>query len=107
MKKERRTRVYHYRNPAVHRQHEYGAWLEIGYRFVAEVDTDDVREAYYLTNDNDMAWGEPERVIYHVPRCRSTSPGDIIVPPDGRVVMVMRAGYVELPMGCSRWLDDA
>ena len=63
------------------------------YQLVAEVNTDNVDEAYYRTNDLGEGWWLDERVTAHVAPCRSTSVGDVLVLPDGKALRVCRLGY--------------
>jgi len=68
-------------------------WPE-GYELVAEVDSDDVDDAFRLTNHIDVAWYENEGVTVHK-QARSTSVGDIIENNDG-IFRCMPVGWEKL-----------
>lgn len=87
-----KTRVYH----AVGLDFLFDNGAPGVFRLVAEVETDDLDEAYMLTNDAGcQEWWLDKRVTAFVTPCRSTSVGDLIVVGDGE-------GYLVLPFGFGR-----
>ena len=93
---EKKTKVYHAVPLGPRLAGDPWAWFPEDYQLVAEVDTDDVDEAYYLTNDLGKDWWLNEGVTAHLVPCRSTSVGDVLVRPDGKVFTVSRLGYRRL-----------
>ena len=93
---EKKTKVYHAVPFRPWLSGDPRAMFPEDYQLVAEVDTNDVDEAYYLTNDVDTKWWINERVTAHVVPCRSTSVGDVLVLPDGRGLRVHSRGYRRL-----------
>jgi len=72
------------------------AWPE-NYSAVALVGGDDVDLAYRLTNHICAPWPDNEGVAAIGPHeHRSTSAGDVVVMPDGRVLRCERAGWEQL-----------
>ena len=68
-----------------------------GLRLVAELETDNVDEAFLLTNTRDDGdWWLRREVTARVAPCRSTSVGDVIVLPDGEGYLIDRVGYLKL-----------
>lgn len=67
----------------------------IGYQLVAEVDTDKLDQAFYLTNSIDDYWGLNEGVAEFNTNHRSTSVGDIMER-DGKWYVVAPFGFNEL-----------
>lgn len=65
------------------------------YSLVAAVDTDDLDEAYYLTNHIDHSWYENKGVTVYV-ESRSTSVGDVLVTNDGTMYIVAMIGFTVL-----------
>lgn len=49
------------------------------YVLVAVVESEDLDEAYMLTNSIHCPWTENEQVVCHVPEARSTSIGDALL----------------------------
>lgn len=62
---------------------------------VAEVDTDDLDEAYRLTNNIDQSWTLNEGVSSVAPELRSTSVGDVLLS-NGEYLMVDTFGFKKL-----------
>jgi len=70
------------------------------YHLVAEVLTDDIEEAYYLTQHIDSEWWSHPRVTPTEPtNHRSTMPGDVVVDPKGTAWRCQ-------PLGWSKILPD-
>jgi hypothetical protein len=64
------------------------------YTMVAVVEGDDENKAYELTNHLECPWWENTGVtLIGEPKHRSTSVGDVVVMPDGRVLRVENAGW--------------
>jgi len=69
---------------------------------VAMVEVPDGQEpdpdlAFQLTNHIDKPWWENEGVtLVGAPRHRSTSVGDLVVMPDGKILLCKTCGWVEL-----------
>lgn len=59
------------------------------FEYVADVDTNDMNEAYQLTNSIEWYWGENEGVEEYGEKHRSTSVGDIFVCEDGVYAVAM------------------
>ena len=74
------------------------------YRLVAEVETDDVDEAFHLTNSYDNVWWTNEKVQAHVVPCRSTSVGDVIILPSNEAFLITRTGFRSVGL---TWLRSA
>lgn len=76
------------------------SWDNGDYTLVAEVDTDDLEEAFERTNSIDRFWGENEKVTLMDPTkgCRSSSVGDIFKNDEGFFVVKM-VGFekIDLP----------
>lgn len=70
-------------------------WLAGKFRKVAEVDTDDLEEAFRLTNSEFAHWSENEGVTAFDKMAASTSPGDAMVA-NGKLYMVDRYRFSEL-----------
>lgn len=66
------------------------------YELVAEVDCDDLDDAYRLTNSIDEYWGENEGVTDLTDGCRSTSVGDILETSTGYKYVVANFGFESL-----------
>lgn len=65
------------------------------YAHVAQVETDDLDDAFTLTNHIDRSWFDNATVTPLVPRARSTSVGDLFY--DGeRLWRVAPVGFVEI-----------
>lgn len=67
----------------------------LGYNLVAEVNTDDLADAFYLTNSIDDYWGNNPGVEEFNSKHRSTSVGDIMER-DGKWYVVAPIGFTEL-----------
>ena len=65
---------------------------------VAEVDTNNLEEAFYLTNSINDSWGKNDGVRCLAERCRSTSSGDIMEM-GGVLYVVMALGFLKDPLG--------
>ena len=63
---------------------------------VASVSTNDLEEAFKLTNSIDRAWYDNPDVIVERPS-RSTSVGDFMVTDDGKWYMVDGVGFLRIP----------
>ena len=65
-----------------------------GYRFVADIHSDDKDEAYRLTNHIDAPWNENIEVNENAnfTQFRSTSVGDLMICPDG-IYAVAPSGF--------------
>jgi len=72
-------------------------WPE-GYRLVAEVDAKGLEEVFGLTNDLGHGWTLNPGVRGLVPRQRSTSVGDVVVGPDGRIWRCEPIGWSEIQL---------
>lgn len=76
------------------------AWSDRGLTLVkvAEVDCDDLSNAYALTNSIESSWVENDgvKVFASEDRCRSTSVGDVMRL-NGHVHMVGMVGFTDLP----------
>ncbi len=69
------------------------------YGHVADVDTDDLNDAFRLTNHIDGNWCENEEVQYVIgPNVRSTSVGDILIDKDDNAWAVARVGFAPLKL---------
>ncbi len=85
-----KTRVYH----AVGAEMRFDEQVPSQVQLVAEVDTDDLDEAFKLTNDTGYEECQvDDRVTIFVIPHRSTSVGDVIVLPDGEGYLVLRHGF--------------
>jgi hypothetical protein len=65
-------------------------------KLVAEVDTDNLDEAYRLTNHIDDVWDKNEEVLV-VQHSRSTSCGDILLDQNGCAWIVAAVGFERIP----------
>jgi hypothetical protein len=92
----RRTLVFHLSFPVPRNLQDPSAQWPDGYRLVADVDTEDLETAFLLTNHVERAWQENEGVFAYVKCCRSTSPGDVLVTPDGKAHLCLDIGWREL-----------
>jgi hypothetical protein len=92
-KEKRKTRVYHARSWNFRASEKPHSIRRSAYVLVAEVDTFDLDEAFALTNHFDGDWADNEGVKALVEQRRSTSVGDIIVPPGGEAYLVLRCGF--------------
>lgn len=63
---------------------------------VAETETDDLEDVFYLTNHVNCAWWENEGVRRIGPECRSTSSGDVVVLKDGTVMVCRTIGWANV-----------
>jgi len=71
-----------------------------GYELVAEVDTDDLEEVFWLTNNVDHYWGDNEKVkVFGDLKVRSTSINDIVEKSDGTFWICATCGWDELSVG--------
>ena len=96
MANRRKTRVYHATPPNFGFE-DYPCWMcPDTFKLVAEVDTNDLTEAFLLTNDMGSDWWLHEQVQVFVMPCRSTSVGDVLVLPDGEAFIALRFGFHSL-----------
>lgn len=63
-----------------------------GYDLVAEVESDDLDDAYRLTNHITRSWTENEGVTAKKEKVRSTSVGDLLIARDG-IYVVAPCGF--------------
>ena len=67
------------------------------FTLVAKVDTDDLEEAYRLTNTINCSWWENEGVEAIITKTRSTSVGDVMLDhKDGKFHAVAGCGFAEI-----------
>lgn len=66
------------------------------YKKAADVRTDDLEEAFALTNHVDTDWTEGARVTAVGQGCRSTSTGDVMKMSDGSLHLVSSFGFTKL-----------
>ena len=59
------------------------------FEYVADVESNNMDDAYRLTNSIEFYWGDNEEVEEHGSRHRSTSVGDILVCEDGIYAVAM------------------
>ena len=91
------TKVYHALDPTFGWGDSDPAWPD-GYVLVADVSVDDPDMAYELTNTIDNYWWENDKVDQNFvgDGCRSTSVGDVLVMPDGRVLRCASFGWADI-----------
>lgn len=66
------------------------------YRLVAEVEAPSIEAVFRLTNSHDRHWSLRPGVACFAPNARSTSVGDVVVTPGGRVFRCESRGWQEL-----------
>jgi len=91
--KTRPTLVYHVVRPRFRSPDNPFAPIPAAFELVAEIETDDLEEAFRLTNSEEQEWWFNDRVFARTDPCRSTSVGDVIVLPDGEAFIVNSWGY--------------
>lgn len=70
--------------------------MPMNYNVVAVVDTDDLEEAFRLTNSIDCPWQENSGVDSMLESARSTSVGDVMVDDNDKVWLVAGMGFTEV-----------
>lgn len=73
-----------------------GKSVTLVYNKVADVHTDDLEQAFELTNNINRPWSENEGVVAVEGGTRSTSTGDIMKMADGSLHLVASYGFVKL-----------
>lgn len=66
------------------------------YTEVGTVDTNDLNEAYALTQNSDTSWVMHNKTTCKFLQCRSTSVGDVIKTSEGKLFMVANFGFEEI-----------
>jgi len=86
--------VFHAKKPTFG-EFPHPRWPE-GYRCVAVVQTTDLEKVFRLTNHHEEDWTSNPGVCCPDPRQRSTSVGDVVVGPDGRMWRCEDFGWSEV-----------
>jgi hypothetical protein len=89
-------KVYHAKVPTFF-EDEAPSFNEDNFKLIAEVDTDDLDEAYELTNTINQEWHLNGGVkLIGAMGCRSTSIGDVLIANSGRCYRVESVGFKEI-----------
>ncbi|MCA9227069.1 MAG: hypothetical protein KDA47_15710 [Planctomycetales bacterium] len=90
---KKKSQVFHDVDPVYSSPRLHPVKLVRVFRLVAEVETDDLKAVFGLTNHADVDWTENDGVHAIGNVFRSTSVGDIIVTSDGYAYVVTSGGF--------------
>ena len=83
-------------NEAEHGNRCVRMWWAGLYDEVAEVETSNLDLAYELTNHIDQSWPDNTGVTAFRENPKSTSVGDVLAHPDGKVYLVASMGFMQM-----------
>jgi len=103
-----KAKVYHLKEDKYPPSFGVKTFFPTDYKLVARVDSHDEEEIFYLTNHVYCEWVDhPEVEVVGGRRQRSTSVGDVVEMPDGRVLRCDPSGWRELHISCDGdWSED-